>query len=284
MPILAWLTHPTAGDLLRALQAAADGQALGRLAQLHDAAMWTRALKRGGALVPRERVRALSIELALRGRPLRDPALAPLGVEGALLPIERELHRCILHFGEAAGSLSAAGATVQAISPDWLLVADPLVVEAWSSDAELPHPSPFTAVVDPWVERSNGRIEARIVRLDRAVGRHVPEDLLRALLPLGPRVEASPIAPATALMHLFSAAHGGAYGPSRSDAEARDLAWTNLRALVGGETNEETAERAERCGFTHIADNGFFDNVFWDLGLAVVTDDRLIVIAATDTD
>lgn len=275
---------PRAGDLLGALHLAPDGIALGRLAQLHDAETWTRVLKLGGALVPRERVRALSVELALRGRPLLDPALARLGAEGALLPIESELHKCILHFGDVAGSSTRGGAPVEGMVPDWLTVTEYAVVEAWSSTMDTAHPSPLTAAVDPWVAHSNGRIEVRVVALEGAHGRHVPEALLRTLLPLGPRVDATAISPSSALMHLFSAAHDGAYGRSRSDAEARDLAWTTLRGLVGGDANAEVGERAERCGFTHIADNGFFENVFWDLGLAVVTEDRMILVVATDTD
>lgn len=275
-------------DLLNALANAPDRLTIGRLAQVHDNAAWTQALLHGGSRLPPERLHTLASELALRERPLTDAALAPL-FQAAELPIrllsiERELPMYVHPYGDTAGSYTCSGAAPAGVAPEWLTVSEQVLVESWRSSWEGKRPTRLTTVVDPWVAHSNGRIEVRVLALDAASGRHVPEATLRAHLPLGPRVTVTPLSPASAMSLLFSAAHGGAYGPNRSDAEARLLAWANLRALVGGDTPTDTAARAEACGFTRFESDGFFENVFWDLGLAVVLPDRLVLIAATDTD
>ncbi len=75
----------------------------------------------------------------------------------------------------------------------------------------------------------------------------------------------------------------------RSDAEARDLAWASLRALVGagpGAAIEDVAQRAASCHFTSFGGTRFFCGIAWDLGLAVVTpelvtNDPVAIVAVT---
>ena len=154
-----------------------------------------------------------------------------------------------------------------------------------------------TAVAN-WAEESNGRIEARVFDLAEPLD---AESVPTALLTLGLEclhgagkktalsVAARP--PAQAWQVLFAAAStGGAYNSGSYGAYGRLAAWQSLAALAGspeGASATEVEAHVLDCvwhGFG--ADTKWFEQVAWDIGLAVLSRGRrrLAVLAATDTD
>ncbi|SNY71168.1 DUF6183 family protein [Paractinoplanes atraurantiacus] len=150
-----------------------------------------------------------------------------------------------------------------------------------------------TAVAN-WAEGSNGRIEARTFALDA----ELPPDALPAtLVSLGlksyhkPKSSPGPCSATQAWQQLFLAASGGgAYNDGDYGAYGRLFAWQSVAALVGAppETPASEVEAMALASSWHwfAGTTKWFDDVAWDIGLAVVSPDRrrLAVLAATDTD
>ncbi|MFG3149685.1 DUF6183 family protein [Streptomyces sp. M41(2017)] len=149
-----------------------------------------------------------------------------------------------------------------------------------------------------WSEESNGRIEARVFGLAEPLD---AESVPTALLTLGLEclqgagkkvplsVAVSPLSEAWRV--LFAAAStGGAYNSGSYGAYGRLAAWQSMAALAGSPDGSIVAEveaHALDCLWHSFgADTKWFDQVAWDVGLAVLSPDRrrLAVLAATDTD
>jgi len=150
-----------------------------------------------------------------------------------------------------------------------------------------------TAVAN-WAEESNGRIEARTFVLDSDLA---PEAVGDTLLSLGlesfrdPGPGFGPCSASQAWGSLFSAAStGGAYGWGGHGAYGRLFAWRSVAALAGAPPEATAAEVqavALSCSWHSYGGAGdWFEQVAWDVGLAVVSPDRrrLAILAATDTD
>lgn len=150
------------------------------------------------------------------------------------------------------------------------------------------------SAVANWVEESNGRIEARTFAL---AGDLEPEAVGDTLLSLGlesfrhPRSGLERCSARQAWGQLFtSASNGGAYGSGCYGAYGRLYAWRSVAALAGAPPEATAAEveaLALTCSWHSFGGAGdWFEQVAWDVGLAVVSPDRrrLAVLAATDTD
>jgi Family of unknown function (DUF6183) len=148
-----------------------------------------------------------------------------------------------------------------------------------------------------WIEESAGITEVRLFEFEEPL----PTDALSPALlrSLGldcvvglseNAIQFAEIAPSQGFGHLFSAAtSGGAYSSGEGAAYGRLAAWESAAALVGNETGDltKTSEVAENCvWFAFLSNVGWFYDVAWDLGLAVLRPDRrtLVILAATDTD
>ncbi|MFF2350601.1 DUF6183 family protein [Kitasatospora sp. NPDC058115] len=154
------------------------------------------------------------------------------------------------------------------------------------------------AAVANWAEESNGCIEARVFDLAEPLD---PESVPTVLLALGLEClhgagKEAPLSvtvrtPAQAWRVLFAAAStGGAYNHGSYGAYGRLAAWRSLASLAGspaGATVAEIEARALDCVWRGFgAGTWWFEQVAWDIGLAVLAPDRrrLAVLAATDTD
>ncbi len=271
---------------------------LARIAQHQSADDCAEVLASGEPMLPPHLVRALAIELVLRGKPVpRDHALLQPIVDAWdrceppvwLLPVESALPVRCIHFGGPGAHSMAMPARASDASH-----VDPLRTTRMIDVTSEPERAAIAAAVTSWAVGSNGVIEVKVFSLEGARGTHATADVLRlASLESAPSDDTGLVVAqedaSTVLATLFTAAHGGAYNALRSDAEARDLAWASLRALVGagpGAAIEDVAQRAASCHFTSFGGTRFFCGIAWDLGLAVVTPerDRLTVLAATDTD
>jgi hypothetical protein len=154
------------------------------------------------------------------------------------------------------------------------------------------------AAVAHWARESNGVVEARSFVLNPWLS---SEDLsIAGLMSLGldclretkpKHVHIARVAPSRALSILFSAASGGgAYSGSPRGAHGRLAAWQSLAGLVGARDDasvEAIAALAKQCTWWEFtAENGWFFQVAWDLGLVALRPQgrSLAVLAATDTD
>ncbi|GAB3841213.1 DUF6183 family protein [Dactylosporangium cerinum] len=150
------------------------------------------------------------------------------------------------------------------------------------------------AAVANWADWSNGRVEARTFALD---GDLHPDAVGATLLGLGLesvpglRQQPGPCTAHQAWRQLFLAAStGGAYNAGDFGAYGRLFAWRSVAALAGAPSDaspagvESVARAASWHSFAGATD--WFDDVAWDVGLAVVSPDgrRLAVLAASDTD
>jgi len=151
---------------------------------------------------------------------------------------------------------------------------------------ELLAPGLLTAAVENWVEDSNGRVEARAFRL--AVPWELDASLLEGLgltcLEGEGELTMRAATPSEVMRVLFAAAaYGSAYGSGRGGAYGRLLAWQSMTALAGGSRIEDAADRSWAL---FDASTAWFHQVAWDLGVAALDPDRLLVhvLAATDTD
>jgi hypothetical protein len=156
--------------------------------------------------------------------------------------------------------------------------------------------SAMAAAVANWVEESNGRVEARVYGFGEDVDAVADTLLTLGLECLGrvdprSRFEASSCSPVFAWQLLFAAASaGGAYSSGEYGAYGRLAAWRSVAALTGSAGGasavevERSAHQAAWYSFGSAVD--WFEQVAWDVGLAVVAADRrrLAVLAATDTD
>jgi hypothetical protein len=150
-----------------------------------------------------------------------------------------------------------------------------------------------TAVLN-WQKESNGKIEARMFRVDPP-GR----DMVQALLPkLGLESVGSEGIPVRqnavtkdAFTLLFSAASsGGAYNSGNLGAYGRLFAWRSLAGLVGASIDAPVHDIAASCHTCHWclfdSPTDWYYQVAWDIGMACFNPARqeLAVLAATDTD
>jgi hypothetical protein len=153
------------------------------------------------------------------------------------------------------------------------------------------------SAVRTWIERSNGRYEARMFESVEPIPvRWVCPSSLRSL-----RLESlagadeqavcvREITPRQGFGYLFSAAAtGGAYTWGEGGAYGRLAAWESVAALTGCAVADmaRASAHAECCSwFSFWGSGGWFFDVAWDIGLAVLRPDRrsLAVLAATDTD
>jgi len=167
-------------------------------------------------------------------------------------------------------------------------------VPRWQETTASDEAVPLSAAVDNWAEGSNGRIEARTFAFDDDLP---PDAVGDALLSIdlectqGMTTGLGACSPPQAWRQLFSAAStGGAYNRGEFGAYGRLLAWQSVAALVGAAHDASAGDveaLAHRCSWYSFAGaTGWFDNVAWDIGLAVVSPDqrRLAVLAASDTD
>lgn len=161
----------------------------------------------------------------------------------------------------------------------------------------------ITAAVANWVEESNGRVAARVARLEPPASS--AEDVTPALLgTLGPEFDrdAEPDQPAgrsifqvtlsEAFAYLFSAArNGGAYNYGLGAAYGRHETWLSVAGLCGAEPDAdfETVARsaAQSDWLCFDTAGGWFDSVrVWEIGLVALRPGgaTLAALAATDTD
>lgn len=140
----------------------------------------------------------------------------------------------------------------------------------------------ISATFAEWISDSNGRLDVR----GYAPGTTFPYDpapcLTRAL-------PVSRIAPADAVEALFSTAiASGAYSSGPGGSLARLRSWQAISGVVGCGWPVPIAELAAAAGRTRWIDaeptDGWFEGVVWDVWLIGATSERIVVIAATDTD
>ncbi|GAA4837279.1 DUF6183 family protein [Kitasatospora terrestris] len=247
--------------------------------------------------VPQELRACLLHELLLRGAavtawadsvPLPEHPLSVLPL--TRLEIER---RAVRPRGFANGSGVAAYGAWKLRPPNEAF-AGPAVLDVTSEKVA----TAIGSAVAAWPEESNGQLEARVF----AFADPLDPVLVPAALPtlglacLAGAAESSGLVwnfrtPEEAWQVLFAAAYnGGAYGPGLGGAYGRLAAWQSAAALVGAAPDtgaERVEELARRCTwYGFAAGTDWFDQVAWDLGVAVLGPDgrRLAVLAATDTD
>ncbi|MFF9898401.1 DUF6183 family protein [Streptomyces longispororuber] len=154
------------------------------------------------------------------------------------------------------------------------------------------------AAVADWVEKSNGRVEARVFGLAApleavSVPGALPALGLECLRGAGRKTAVTVAAcpPDQAWRVLFAAAStGGAYHHGARGAYGRLAAWRSLAGLCGAagtDPVEEVEARVRECAWYDFeAGTPWFERVAWDIGLVTVCSERrrLAVLAATDTD
>ena len=152
--------------------------------------------------------------------------------------------------------------------------------------------------VNPWTKSagSNGKAEAKVFRLEPALGSASPGRWLLRSLPLecleGADTLRADRAGADAVWGaLFAAAaNGGAYSSGLGAAYGRRAAWTSLAALVDSPadaTPKQVDDRAREASFLMFgAPGGFWNDVAWDIGMLAVRPGgaTVAILAATDTD
>jgi hypothetical protein len=147
-------------------------------------------------------------------------------------------------------------------------------------------PALLTAAVENWAQDSNGRIEARAFQLKAPaeLNAELLEGLEPACLDGEGELFVRVATPSEVMRVLFAAAaNGSAYGSGRGGAYGRLLAWQSMIALAGGTRIEDATDRSWAL---FNASTSWFHQVAWDVGIAALDTDRLLVhmLAATDTD
>jgi len=148
-----------------------------------------------------------------------------------------------------------------------------------------------------WLDGSNGKFEVRFFEFEEPIPNQMISTSLLLSLELGCLSEVSEeaiklkrLTASQGFSHLFSAAAtGGAYTSGDGGAYGRLAAWQSMLALTGCSSVEIdlTSDHARRCSwFSFWAQGGWYYDVAWDLGLAVLSGDgkSVAVFAATDTD
>lgn len=145
--------------------------------------------------------------------------------------------------------------------------------------------------VNPWMEASKGKCEARVFSLTPAASASAGRWLLRGLPIASTQGKGLELAgaPADAVWGaLFAAAaNGGAYSTGLGGAYGRKAAWTSFAALVGADAAPSEVDRvAANTHFLMFGGTDFFFDVAWDLGVAAIRPGggSVAVLAATDTD
>lgn len=188
--------------------------------------------------------------------------------------------------GETRVPLPSFGLDVQSVGlPFGPAKADPLTLPGTvPAVTRLRAPADLTAAVTTWLTQSNGRAEAAVFRLGRAVP---PDEVgVRTLDALGldclagnglalHRASLDNVVP-----KLFgAAANGGAYDHGMGGAYGRAATWRSLDALAGG-------SHVGCAWWVFDAANDWFYRVAWDLGVVCLRPGGhvMAVLAATDTD
>lgn len=230
----------------------------------------------------------LSHELVLRGT---DPSasaawyrtwaretnhpLAPLPFQ--LLDIEREIPTGLPQYPGALGASSWPTTTI--IEPELV----PLGEFLSGLGAGIPLDDRVAmAPFQDWLDLSNGRVQVAAYRPGDAFAADLPEPRVHE------GIRATPIDPAQAVRSLFIAASGGgAYSPSPGGATARLRVWAGLGALVdlsAASPLEEIAQRAGDAQWLRLETSDWFDEVAWDVWIVLLGGQRVVTVAATDTD
>ncbi len=140
----------------------------------------------------------------------------------------------------------------------------------------------ISATFAEWVSDSNGRLDVRGYSPGTTFP-YGPAPCLTRALPV------SRIAPAAALEALFSTAIAiGAYSTGPGGSLARLRSWQAVSGVVGSRWPapiDELAAAAARTRWIKAApEDPWFERVAWDIWLIGATSDRIVVVAATDTD
>jgi hypothetical protein len=281
------LTPGTLDQALRLIAVSPDRRraryAASLLASAHSAAELEIVLRGSAA----QELRAcLAHELVLRGAEAPDLGFHPLAwLPRTLTPLEGR--PSLPHYHVNGGSGDVPGLSVEPFHGHGPV---PPVRETTTAQEA----AAIGAAVATWAEESNGRVEARIYALDADLHPDAVVDTLATLdaeclggLKSGP----GPCTATQAWEQLFLAASGGGAYPSGAfGAYGRLLAWQSVAALVGAPPDATAAEveALAHAGswWSFAATTSWFDNIAWDVGLAVVSPDRrrLALLAATDTD
>lgn len=133
-----------------------------------------------------------------------------------------------------------------------------------------------------WVEHSNGRV---------AIGAFAPGTTFPYCPPpcLTRGLGVEKISPAGAVELFFaSASASGAYATGPGGGASRLRMWEAISGIVGHPWPTPVHQLAEAAEGTHwikaAPEDPWFEGVAWDLWLIGATRDRIVVVAATDTD
>ena len=140
----------------------------------------------------------------------------------------------------------------------------------------------ISATFAEWVSDSNVRLDVRGYAPGTTFP-YGPAPCLTRALPV------SRIAPAGALEALFSTAvASGAYSTGPGGSLARLRSWQAVSGVVGSRWPVPIDELAAAAARTHwikaAPEDPWFEGVAWDVWLIGATSERIVVIAATDTD
>ncbi len=133
-----------------------------------------------------------------------------------------------------------------------------------------------------WVEHSNGRV---------AIGGFAPGTTFPYLPPpcLTRGLGVERISPAAAVELLFaSASTSGAYATGPGGGASRLRTWEAISGIVGQPSATPVRRLADAAERTHwikaSPEDPWFAGIAWDIWLIGATGDRIVVVAATDTD
>lgn len=244
------------------------------------------AILRGAALEHEPVAIDFQRSLAERGHALGELPLARLASEAGLARYLPRYGRDVVAQAMAPGADAPASGPLADAPPVTAPHARPI-----ADDAMLER---VASAVEPWVNGSNGKLEANAFELVPPLGDVVPGAWLVRALPLACldgrdlRVERAELSRICSV--LFSASSGGAYSSGLGGAYGRRAVWTSVAALAGAPATMPVVEvdaLAARCAWlTFRAHSGWWYDVAWDLGVLAVRagGGSVAVLAATDTD
>lgn len=195
-----------------------------------------------------------------------------------LLDIEREMPSGLPRYSGALGASSWPAPTIAQADAVPIHQALPGVGQAES----LAQAAALSTFQD-WLDDSNGRVEVAAYRRGSSFATFRTEPRIH------PDTPSTLIESAHALRTLFIASvGGGAYSPSPGGAMARLRVWTALTALLdfpSGTPIKEVAEHANDARWLSLdATDPWFDGVAWDIWIVMDAGERVVTVAATDTD
>ncbi len=153
----------------------------------------------------------------------------------------------------------------------------------------------IAAAVLNWKQESNGKVEARVFRIELAIGDDVASILPKlGLESLGLadtlRLRTSVTAKDVFTVLFSAASSGGAYSSGACAAYGRLLAWRSLAGLVGapvGAPYHDVAADSQQCHWCIFdSPSEWYCQVAWDIGIACFNPARgeIALLAATDED